>query len=84
MNCSDLTHGNIIGLRNVKFLFLYIIDPFSDAEPSIILFFYSPKQNEPIILSKLPIIPVLFPGFAFHRCRIGHRILKLNYMPRDN
>ena len=25
-------------------------------------------QNEPIILSKLPIIiPVLFPAFAFHR-----------------
>jgi len=46
----------------------------------IILFFYSPKKG-PIILSKLPIIPVLFPGFAFHRCRIGHRILKLNYMP---
>jgi len=22
--------------------------------------------------------------FAFHRCRIDHRILKLNYMPRDN
>jgi len=35
----------------------------------------------------LPIIPVLFPGFAFHRCRIGHRIVKLklfHYMPRDN
>jgi len=47
---------------------------------SILLF----PQNDPIILSKLPIIPVLFPGFAFHRCRIGHIILKLNYMPRDN
>jgi len=50
----------------------------------IILFFYSPKMYLAIILSKLPIIPVLFPGFAFHRCRIGHRILKLNYMRRDN
>jgi len=39
----------------------------------IILFFYS---FIPIILSKMPIIPVLFPGFAFHRCRIGHRIIE--------
>jgi len=51
--------------------------------------FYSflfPK-NEPIILFKLPIIPVLFLGFAFHRCRTGHRIVKLklfHYMPTDN
>ena len=35
MNCSDLTHGNIIGLSNVKFLVLYIIDediPIQDEE----------------------------------------------------
>ena len=49
------------------------------------LLFYSlfPK-NEPIILFKLPIIP---PVFAFHRCRIGYRIVKLklfHYMPRVN
>jgi len=25
----------------------------------------------------LPVIHVLFPVFAFHKCRIGHRIVKL-------
>jgi len=49
----------------------------------IILFPLLPK-NEPIILLKLPIVPVLVLVFAFHSCRIGYRIVKLNYMPRDN
>jgi len=46
-----------------------------------LLFYSSIPKNEPIILFKLPIIPVLFPVFAFHRCRIGHRIVKLKIMP---
>jgi len=28
-----------------------------------------PKSKGQTFLSKLPIIPVLFPGFAFHRCK---------------
>jgi len=48
---------------------------------SVLLF----PKNEPIILLKLPIIPVLSLVFAFYRCRIGHRIVKLKlYMPWDN
>ena len=42
-----------------------------------LLFYSFIPQNEPIILFKLPIIPILFPVIVFHRCRIGHRIVKL-------
>ena len=43
-----------------------------------------PKNKGQTFLSKLPIIPVLLPGFASTGAKIGHRILKLDYMPRDN
>ena len=47
-----------------------------------LLFNYFIPQNEPIILFKLPIIPVIIPVFVFYRCRIGHRIVKLQPCPQ--